>query len=133
MLDVAREGINRSEMPISIEFIVLELLRRCEDEILLLDDEGELLRKLFIMLRLLGLFCCRGVEGKKNLAGARCICSVVGDSTLVIIALGRKIEESQSRAIPGGGMIFAEQKDESGVLAADGVVCTETGDFAVGV
>lgn len=62
-----------------------------------------------------------------------------------MIGLGRKIEESQSLAIPGGGIIFnddeVEEKDEDsvfgvgvGVKAAVNVeVVTETGDFAVGV
>jgi len=36
ILEVAREGINRSEIPISIELIILEFLRRRDDEILLL-------------------------------------------------------------------------------------------------
>jgi len=126
MLDVAREGIKRSEIPISNELIVLELLRRREDEILPHDEEGELLRKLFAMLQLFELFCCRGVEGKKNLPGALCMCSVVGDSTLVIIALGLKIEELKSRDIPGGSIMFDAQKDESGVLAAEVVDGTES-------
>lgn len=62
-----------------------------------------------------------------------------------MIGLGRKIEESQSLAIPGGGIIFdddeVEENDEDSVFGIDvGVkdavnveVVTETGDFAVGV
>lgn len=109
MLDVAREGINRSEIPMSIEWA--ECLRR-------LDDEREVALECTELALLLPELASQwfGDNGKKNFllqlfaAGER-------------IGVGRNIvEESKSLGMPGGGMILSSP-----------VVDAATGEFAFGV
>jgi len=129
MFEVALEGMNRSEIPISIEFAKLEFLRRRDDEtvvplvllvlvalwweLLLLLLLLVLLLLLKLMLLLLLLLVLEvisrrgdGVEGKKNRPGVPLLLllSMVSMETM---GLGRKsIEESPPLPLLGLGMIL---------------------------
>jgi hypothetical protein len=153
MFEVALEGMNRSEIPISIEFAKLEFLRRRDDEtvvplvlLVLVALWWELLLLLLLLLLKLMLLLLEvvswrgdGVEGKKNRPGAPLLllCMV----SMETIGLGRKSTEgSPSLPLLGLGMILwllgdiiEEEKDGGNVVVAGLVVDTVTGDFAVGV
>jgi len=131
MFEVALEGMNRSEIPISIEFAKLEFLSRRDDEtvvplvllvlvalwwellLLLLLLLLVLLLLLKLMLLLLLLLVLEvisrrgdGVEGKKNRPGVPLLLllSMVSMETM---GLGRKsIEESPPLPLLGLGMIL---------------------------
>lgn len=118
ILEVALDGINRSEIPMSIEFARLEFLRRREDEsvvplvlvqLFALWWEPLLLLLLLLLKLVLLLFLeivsCRddGAEEKKNRPGVLLLCMV----SMETIGLGRNIVEgSLSLSILGLGMIL---------------------------
>ena len=114
-LEVARDGMKRSEHPKS-DGIFLDVPSR----------EGVLLLLPWLLLNELSSL----VNGKKCFRGDICrgLDARCGESVFivgVIIGVGRKIEVSLPRVIPGGGNIFPDDAldvDEGPWLLADDVV-----------